>query len=171
MSEWKEWLCLEGFPLLQELCIKHCPKLKSALPQQLPSLQKLEIIDCQELETSIPKAGIISELELKRCDGILINELQFSLKRVILCGTQVIRSSLEKILFKHASLVELEVEEFFGPNLEWSSLDFNSCNSLRSLTITVAFQSMQSQNRKVPQIDGFEREVGFVPTQFSETIQ
>ncbi|KAK2386186.1 putative disease resistance RPP13 protein [Trifolium repens] len=136
MSELKEWLCLEGFPLLQELCVKHCPKLKSALPQHLPSLQKLEIIDCQELEASIPKAANISELELKRCDDILINEVPSRLKRVILCGTQVIRSSLEKILFNSAFLVELEVEDFFGPNLEWSSLDFKSCNSLHTLTIT-----------------------------------
>ncbi|MCH99091.1 CC-NBS-LRR resistance protein, partial [Trifolium medium] len=126
MSEWKEWLSLEGFPLLQDLCIKHCPKLKSSLPQHLPSLQKLEIIDCQELEASIPKADNISELELKRCDEILINELPSSLKKVILCGTRVIRSMLEKILFNSAFLEELEVEDFFGSNLEWSSLDFLS---------------------------------------------
>ncbi|KAK2386188.1 putative disease resistance RPP13 protein [Trifolium repens] len=136
MSEWKEWSCLKGFPLLQELCIKHCPKLKRALPQHLHSFQKLEIIDCQELEASIPKAANISELELKRCDDILINEVPSRLERVILCGTQVIRSSLEKILFNSAFLVELEVEDFFGPNLEWSSLDFKSCNSLHTLTIT-----------------------------------
>jgi Leucine-rich repeat (LRR) protein len=96
----------------------------------------LEIIDCQELEASIPKAANISELELKRCDDILINEVPSRLKRVILCGTQVIRSSLEKILFNSAFLVELEVEDFFGPNLEWSSFDFKSCNSLHTLTIT-----------------------------------
>ncbi|CAJ2639004.1 unnamed protein product [Trifolium pratense] len=136
MSELTEWLCLEGFPLLQELCIKHCPKLKSDLPQHLPSLQKLEIIDCQELEASIPKADNISELELKRCDDILINEIPSSLKRVILCGTRVIRSLLERILLKSAFLEELEVEDFFGPNLEWSSLDLRCCNSLCTLTIT-----------------------------------
>ncbi|XP_003598880.2 putative disease resistance protein RGA3 [Medicago truncatula] len=136
MSEWKEWLCLECFHLLQELCIKHCPKLKSSLPQHLPSLQKLKIIDCQELQASIPKADNISELELKRCDGILINELPSSLKKAILCGTQVIESALEKILFSSAFLEVLEVEDFFGQNLEWSSLDMCSCNSLCTLTIT-----------------------------------
>jgi len=136
MSEWKEWLCLEGFPLLQEFCIKNCPKLKSGLPQNLYSLQKLEIIDCQDLEAPIPKAANITELELKRCDDILISELTSSLKRVILCGTRVIESNLEKVLFNSAFLEELEVEDFFGPNLEWPSLDFNSCNSLHTLTIT-----------------------------------
>ncbi|XP_039688294.1 putative disease resistance RPP13-like protein 1 [Medicago truncatula] len=136
MSEWKEWLCLEGFPLLQELCITHCPKLKSALPQHVPCLQKLEIIDCQELEASIPNAANISDIELKRCDGIFINELPSSLKRAILCGTHVIEITLEKILVSSPFLEELEVEDFFGPNLEWSSLDMCSCNSLRTLTIT-----------------------------------
>ncbi|CAJ2638998.1 unnamed protein product [Trifolium pratense] len=136
MSEWKEWLCLECFPLLQELCIKHCHKLKSALPQHLPSLQKLEIIDCELLEASIPKADNISELELKRCDEILINELPSSLKKVFLCGTRVIQSSLEKIILNSAFLEELEVVDFFCPNLEWSSLDFLSCNYLHTLTMT-----------------------------------
>jgi len=89
-----------------------------------------------ELEASIPKAGNISELELKRCDAILIDKLPFSLKKVILCGTQVIESALEKILFHSAFLEELEVEDFFGQNLEWSSLNMRSRNSLRTLTIT-----------------------------------
>ncbi|AES69069.1 NBS-LRR type disease resistance protein [Medicago truncatula] len=136
MSEWKEWLCLEGFPLLQELCLKQCPKLKSALPHHLPCLQKLEIIDCEELEALIPKAANISDIELKRCDGILINELPSSLKTAILCGTHVIESTLEKVLINSAFLEELEVEDFFGRNMEWSSLHVCSCYSLCTLTIT-----------------------------------
>ncbi|AES69065.1 LRR and NB-ARC domain disease resistance protein, putative [Medicago truncatula] len=136
MSEWKDWLCIEGFPLLKELSIRYCPKLKRKLPQHLPCLQKLEIIDCQDLEASIPIAYNIIQLELKRCDGILINKLSSNLKKVILCGTQIIESALEKILFNSTFLEELEVEDFFGQNLEWSSLDMRSCNSLRTLTIT-----------------------------------
>ncbi|XP_039687588.1 putative disease resistance RPP13-like protein 1 isoform X2 [Medicago truncatula] len=138
MSEWKEWLCLDGFPLVKELSLNHCPKLKSTLPYHLPSLLKLEIIDCQELEASIPNAANISDIELKRCDGIFINKLPSSLERAILCGTHVIETTLEKILVSSAFLEELEVEDFFGPNLEWSSLNMCSCNSLRTLTITGA---------------------------------
>lgn len=37
MNGWEEWLCLKGFPLLKELCISYCLKLKSSLPQHLPS--------------------------------------------------------------------------------------------------------------------------------------
>ncbi|MCI05015.1 CC-NBS-LRR resistance protein, partial [Trifolium medium] len=46
----EEWLCLEGFPLVKEIFIEHCPKLKRVLPQHLPSLQILEIFDCKMLE-------------------------------------------------------------------------------------------------------------------------
>ncbi|RHN65954.1 putative P-loop containing nucleoside triphosphate hydrolase, leucine-rich repeat domain, L [Medicago truncatula] len=38
MSEWKEWLCLEGFPLLQELCIKHCPNWRLQFPRLIISV-------------------------------------------------------------------------------------------------------------------------------------
>ncbi|RHN66011.1 putative P-loop containing nucleoside triphosphate hydrolase, leucine-rich repeat domain, L [Medicago truncatula] len=55
MSEWEEWSRLEGFPLLKEISITSCPELKRALPQHLPSLQKLLINDCNKLEASIPK--------------------------------------------------------------------------------------------------------------------
>ncbi|XP_058721423.1 putative disease resistance RPP13-like protein 1 [Vicia villosa] len=64
MSEWEEWLCIEGFPRLKELYIENCPKLKRAsLPQQLPSLQKLVIRWCEMLDVSIPNCDNIKELE------------------------------------------------------------------------------------------------------------
>ncbi|AES69136.1 hypothetical protein MTR_3g022980 [Medicago truncatula] len=51
----EEWLCLDGFPLLRELYSRGWLELKRALPQHLPSLQKLEISDCHKFEASIPK--------------------------------------------------------------------------------------------------------------------
>ncbi|RHN65943.1 putative P-loop containing nucleoside triphosphate hydrolase, leucine-rich repeat domain, L [Medicago truncatula] len=56
LENWEEWLFIEEFPLLKELEIRNCPKLKRALPQHLPSLEKLKIVCCNELEASIPKA-------------------------------------------------------------------------------------------------------------------
>jgi hypothetical protein len=135
MSEWKDWLCIEGFPLLKELSIKYCPKLKRTLPQHLPSLQKLMISNCRELEASIPKAGNIVELELKGCENILVKELSSTLKNVILCGTRIIESSLQQILLNNTFLETLFVEDFNGTYLEWNSLDLLSCNSLRFISI------------------------------------
>jgi len=135
MSNWKEWLCVECFPLLKQLSIRSCPKLQKGLPKNLPSLQQLSIFDCQELEASIPKASNIDDLRLVRCKNILINDLPSKLTRVILKGTQLIVSSLEKLLFYNAFLESLCVGDFDCAILELSSLDLPCYNSLDSLFI------------------------------------
>ncbi|PNX94563.1 CC-NBS-LRR resistance protein [Trifolium pratense] len=135
MSNWKEWLCVEGFPLLKELSIMSCPKLKKALPKHLPSLEILIIINCQELESSIPLSHNIRELRLYKCENILINELPSNLKEVFLGGTRVLESYMEQILSNNVFLEQLDVKDFNGVNQEWSNLDLCSCNSIRSLTI------------------------------------
>ncbi|KEH33017.1 putative P-loop containing nucleoside triphosphate hydrolase, leucine-rich repeat domain, L [Medicago truncatula] len=135
MSNWKEWLCVEGFPLLKELSIRNCPKLTKFLPQHLPSLQGLVIIDCQELEVSIPKASNIGELQLVRCENILVNDLPSKLTSAVLYGNQVIASYLEQILFNNAFLKRLNVGAIDSANLEWSSLDLPCYKSLGFLSI------------------------------------
>ncbi|XP_057747295.1 putative disease resistance protein At3g14460 [Arachis stenosperma] len=49
MPEWKEWNIGIEFPHLVNLCIIRCPKLVGDLPKELPSLNKLEIIECTRL--------------------------------------------------------------------------------------------------------------------------
>ncbi|RHN65936.1 putative P-loop containing nucleoside triphosphate hydrolase, leucine-rich repeat domain, L [Medicago truncatula] len=63
MVNWEEWICVR-FPLLKELYIENCPKLKSTLPQHLPSLQKLIIYGCKELEEWLCLEGFLSLKEL-----------------------------------------------------------------------------------------------------------
>ncbi|PNX63248.1 CC-NBS-LRR resistance protein [Trifolium pratense] len=46
MYGWNEWLCPKGFPSLKVLFITECPKLKRALPQHLPCLERLVIFEC-----------------------------------------------------------------------------------------------------------------------------
>jgi len=130
---WQEWLCLEGFPLLKELYIKDCPKLKSALPQHLPSLQKLEITRCKEWKASIPKAANIFELELNGCDSILVNELPSNLKRFILHGNRFVEFSVDQNFFNNAILEELKLD--VSGFIECPSLDLRCYNSLRKLYI------------------------------------
>ena len=64
MSEWEEWVSSEvgggEFPCLRELCIRRCPKLKGNLPKQLPSIVKVEIFECQELDYTYDR-GIITQ--------------------------------------------------------------------------------------------------------------
>ncbi|RDX66572.1 putative disease resistance RPP13-like protein 1, partial [Mucuna pruriens] len=143
MSAWKEWCSFEGEGLscLKELSIKRCPWLRRALPQHLPSLQKLVICECQQLENSVPKAASIHELQLRRCEKILLKDLPSSLTKAKIYGTRVIDSCLEQILLNSASLEELEIQDFHGPNLKWSSLDLHRHDSLGTLSITSWYSS------------------------------
>ncbi|PNY11560.1 CC-NBS-LRR resistance protein [Trifolium pratense] len=106
----EELLCLEGFPLIKNLSIEHCPKLKRILPQHLPSLKKLKICDCQMLEVSIPKGDSITELDLKRCDRILVNEFPTSLKKFVLWENRYTEFSVEQNLVNNTILEKLEFD-------------------------------------------------------------
>ncbi|AES69095.1 NB-ARC domain disease resistance protein, putative [Medicago truncatula] len=68
MVNWEEWICVR-FPLLKELYIKNCPKLKSTLPQHLSSLQKLKISDCNELEEllCLGEFPLLKEISISFC--------------------------------------------------------------------------------------------------------
>ncbi|KAG7942217.1 hypothetical protein I3843_16G089900 [Carya illinoinensis] len=53
MKEWEHWSPCEEFPNLRELYLRKCPKLLGKLPNNLPLLNKVEIIDCAQLVVSI----------------------------------------------------------------------------------------------------------------------
>ncbi|XP_058721425.1 putative disease resistance RPP13-like protein 1 [Vicia villosa] len=132
MFEWEEWLCNEGFPMLKELYIRDCPNLKRALPSHLPSLQKLVIKGCKMLEVSIPNCDNIIELDIWRCDRILINKLSSSLKRFVLCENQYVEFSMDHLI-NNPSLKELELD--FKDFVECPSLNLCCYNSLNRLSI------------------------------------
>ncbi|CAK8564979.1 unnamed protein product [Lathyrus sativus] len=133
MSEWEEWLCMEGFPWLKELSIKYCPKLKGALPQHLPSLEKLVISGCKMLDVSIPNCENIIELDLQDCNKILINELSSSLKRFVLNENQYVEFSMDSLI-NNPNLEDLKLD--FKDFVNCPSLDFCCYDSLSSLSIT-----------------------------------
>ncbi|KAK8464417.1 hypothetical protein PHAVU_011G202601 [Phaseolus vulgaris] len=58
MSQWEKWECQDvigAFPRLRHLSISSCPRLIRQLPEQLISLERLEIEDCRQLEVSAPR--------------------------------------------------------------------------------------------------------------------
>ncbi|XP_058721847.1 putative disease resistance RPP13-like protein 1 [Vicia villosa] len=134
MDNLEEWLCIDGFPLLKELYIINCPKLKRvSLPQHLPSLEILEISGCKMLAVSIPICDNIEELKIKRCGRILINELSSSLKRFSLRENQYIEFPMVHLINNpNLELLKLDFKDF----VECPSLDLCCYNSLWEFSIT-----------------------------------
>ncbi|KAJ9687527.1 hypothetical protein PVL29_016133 [Vitis rotundifolia] len=65
MDNWETWLCCGcEFHRLQELYIKYCPKLTGKLPEELPSLKKLEIERCGKLLVASLQVPAIRELRM-----------------------------------------------------------------------------------------------------------
>ncbi|GAU29438.1 hypothetical protein TSUD_150080 [Trifolium subterraneum] len=130
----EECLCLEGSPLLENVSMSNCSKLKNApLPQHLPSLQKLKIHDCEMLEISIPKGDSMIELDLWKCDRILVNELPTSLKKFVLWENPYAEFSEEQNLVNCTILESLMLD--LKGILKRPSLDLRCYNSLRKLEI------------------------------------
>ncbi|XP_022746539.1 putative disease resistance protein RGA4 [Durio zibethinus] len=78
MPEWKEWKACEvdeqgrKFRCLRDLLIVGCPKLIGPLPEHFPSLEKLEIRNCQNLEVSISNLPKLCELKIDGCEKVVV---------------------------------------------------------------------------------------------------
>ncbi|RHN65975.1 putative leucine-rich repeat domain, L domain-containing protein [Medicago truncatula] len=107
--------------------------LRALLPQHLPSLQKLKIGYCNKMEASIPKCDNMIELDIQRCDRILVNELPTSLKSLFLCYNQYTEFSLHQNVINFPFLEELVLD--FTGFVECPSLDLRCYNSLSTLSI------------------------------------
>ncbi|KAI9074170.1 hypothetical protein K1719_043885 [Acacia pycnantha] len=75
MPIWEEWTLFEGegekfpFPRLKHLSLHNCPMLKGDIPIILPSLTKVSILNCEQLEakpTALQWITSVEELEIKR---------------------------------------------------------------------------------------------------------
>ncbi|XVF82843.1 hypothetical protein PTKIN_Ptkin16aG0082900 [Pterospermum kingtungense] len=106
MVEWEEWFCpREAFGVLQELCIKHCPKLTKSLPEYLPCLKKLEIKNCGNLGGLLPTAPSISLFTLWGCHALQLEALPHGLRKLRIENSNISDSILEKLV-QHCSCLE-----------------------------------------------------------------
>ncbi|XP_058765134.1 putative disease resistance RPP13-like protein 1 [Vicia villosa] len=67
MGNWKEWCPFPDnmfpFPRLKTLRLVRCPKLKGHLPSHLPSLEEIEIYDCDHLLATPPTPHWLSSIK------------------------------------------------------------------------------------------------------------
>ncbi|KAB1203858.1 putative disease resistance RPP13-like protein 1 [Morella rubra] len=99
-----------AFPRLRELYIRCCPKLTRGSPIHLPSLAKLEIIECPQLVASFLRAPAVSEVHLINCNEAVLKELAI--------GTQKLKVAefnfLESLPDTNSSLQHLEIRDCFS---------------------------------------------------------
>ncbi|RHN66153.1 putative P-loop containing nucleoside triphosphate hydrolase, leucine-rich repeat domain, L [Medicago truncatula] len=119
MDNWEEWICLQGFPLLKKLFISECPELKRALPQHLPSLQKLSIDDCDKLFF-----GGNRHTERKLINFTFLEELYLDFTGLVECPSLDLRchNSLRKLSIKGWRSYSLPLELHLFTNLDYLRL-------------------------------------------------
>ena len=119
MDNWEEWIFFEGFPLLKKLFISECPELKRALPQHLPSLQKLSIDDCDKLFF-----GGNRHTERKLINFTFLQELYLDFTGFVECPSLDLRcyNSLRKLSIKGWRSSSLPLELHMFTNLDYLRL-------------------------------------------------
>ncbi|XP_022748111.1 putative disease resistance RPP13-like protein 1, partial [Durio zibethinus] len=94
MPKWENWNFREvneeakKFSNLRELRIVNCPELLGSIPENLLSLEKLVICDCEKLVISIQNLPMLSELNVQGCQEVVYKGFVdgSSLKRVCFSG-------------------------------------------------------------------------------------
>ncbi|PON80963.1 hypothetical protein TorRG33x02_231930, partial [Trema orientale] len=154
MPDLEEGLCIEGkveagvFSKLKELELRGCPKLQVSLPDNLPTLRKLVIYDCnllkplfqgyQPIDAAFPCLETISISECNGQESLLKGGLPSSLKKIVIFCCENL-TTLDEVAFQQlTSLEKLEIS--FCVSLERlpkqlpASLSYLLINNCPSLT-------------------------------------
>ena len=99
MPVWEVWSSFnsEVFPVLKELYIENCPKLKGDLPNYLPALQTLKIKNCELLVSSVPKAPTLRTLKIRKSNKVTFNVFPLLVERIVIEGGPMVESMMEAI--------------------------------------------------------------------------
>ncbi|MED6182145.1 hypothetical protein PIB30_025862 [Stylosanthes scabra] len=149
MPCWKEWCCsleFNALPRLRELTIRECPMLRGDLLNQLPSLQSLEIENCEQLSCCClpPLLSVLritgehqveSMVEaIKHTQLTCLTSLRISdCSSHLLLPVSAIPPSLEKLKIIYCSKLEFQMD------CQHHSLQelqiWNSCDSVTSFSL------------------------------------
>ncbi|KAG2380623.1 putative disease resistance RPP13-like protein [Vigna angularis] len=99
MPCWEVWNSFdsEAFPVLKNLYIEKCPKLKGDLPNHLPALQTLEIRNCELLVSSVPGPLTLRTLEIRKCKKVAFREFPLLVESIKVEGGPMVESMMEAI--------------------------------------------------------------------------
>ncbi|XP_029146784.1 putative disease resistance RPP13-like protein 1 [Arachis hypogaea] len=153
---WKEWRSMEfnAFPGLRELTIMECPMLRGDLPNQLPSLQSLQIMGCDELSCCVPRAPAITSLSIsgKHLVGSVVEAITntqlscLTSLRISDCSSHIwfpvsaIPPSLQELRIRDCRKLEFEMD---GQHHSLQELYIrSSCDSLASFSLLDSFPNL-----------------------------
>ncbi|XP_017440739.2 LOW QUALITY PROTEIN: putative disease resistance protein At3g14460 [Vigna angularis] len=99
MACWEVWNAFdsEAFPVLKNLCIEQCPKLMGDLPNHLPALQKLTIINCKLLVSSIHGPPTLRTLKILNSNKVAFHEFPLLVESIDVEGGPMVESMMEAI--------------------------------------------------------------------------
>ncbi|XP_059440493.1 putative disease resistance protein At3g14460 [Corylus avellana] len=136
---------LGELPSLQHLSIvgfEGVVKVDRGLPVDLPSAVELEILECPQLEASLPKAPFVRKLQLRDCNEVLLKELPTKLEELKIGGFGALESFPMGMVAPINCLHVLEIEKCMKlelpTHLDFSSLErllLDDCDSLKSFPL------------------------------------
>jgi len=97
MPCWEVWSSIESeaFPVLQNLLIERCSKLKGDLPNHLPALQVLTIRNCELLVSSIPRTPILRILYIRKSNKVAFHVFPLLVEEIDIEGSPIVESMME----------------------------------------------------------------------------
>ncbi|KAJ1428794.1 P-loop containing nucleoside triphosphate hydrolase [Sesbania bispinosa] len=114
-SELENLLSLQAEPLaFQQLCeleLRKCSSLVGHLPNNLPSLEKLVIIGCNNLFSSLPTSPIVQEIEIHQSENVVLKELPVSLHSLRVSGSNLVDSIFMSMMQRGSYLENLNISD------------------------------------------------------------
>nr|KYP67689.1 Disease resistance protein RGA2 [Cajanus cajan] len=144
---WEMWCSFEScaFPLLKNLNISDCPKLRGDLPNHLPALEWLEICNCEQLVSTLPRAPVLQTLNIYKSNKVALDVFPPSVEIIRVKGSPMVESMIEAIInVKPTSLRTLTLIGF--------------CDKLKSLPtqMSALLPKLKSlEISKCPEIESF----------------
>jgi len=132
-----------SFPVVKSLMICNCPRLRGNLPSYLPALETIQIEQCGQLSSSLPRASSIRTIEICDSNNVALHELPLSLKELRIQGKEVTKFVFEAISI--APLSSLHTLDIRDCSFEMSFPGDCLPASLKSLSI------MDCRNLDFPQ--------------------